>query len=58
MNEAGMKCPQCSTFNNKILQTRSSPFHIKRRRQCLDCEARWTTYERVRPCNPVEGESV
>lgn len=44
-----MKCPFCSTRDNKVVDSRVSKDStvIRRRRQCLDCGQRFTTYERV-----------
>lgn len=41
-----MKCPNCKNNNIYVLDTRpSSENSIRRRRVCLDCDHRWTTYE-------------
>jgi transcriptional repressor NrdR len=44
-----MKCPQCNSFNDKVIDTRQSKDGsvIRRRRVCLDCGFRFTTYERI-----------
>jgi transcriptional repressor NrdR len=44
-----MKCPQCNSFNDKVIDTRHSKDGtvIRRRRECLDCGFRFTTYERI-----------
>ncbi len=44
-----MQCPNCSSTNLKVLESRTSDGgkSIRRRRQCLDCQYRFTTYERV-----------
>lgn len=43
-----MKCPYCGSQNLKTLETRDSPDNsIRRRRQCVDCEKRFTSYEYV-----------
>lgn len=44
-----MKCPYCQTDNDKVIDSRSgeSGFAIRRRRHCLSCDKRFTTYERV-----------
>ncbi len=46
-----MKCPRCSGIESKVIDSRSIGEGIRRRRQCLGCEARFTTYERVQPKN-------
>ena len=44
-----MKCPFCRCDNDRVIDSRSgeSGFVIRRRRQCLNCERRYTTYERI-----------
>lgn len=42
-----MKCPYCGSCNTKVIDSRPSEDgeSIRRRRECLDCERRFTTYE-------------
>ncbi len=44
-----MKCPYCSSALSKVLNSRpvEETNSIRRRRQCEECEMRFTTYERV-----------
>lgn len=43
-----MKCPYCGSENLKTLETRDSPDNtVRRRRECEDCEKRFTSYEYV-----------
>lgn len=44
-----MICPYCGIDNDKVIDSRSSEAGrvIRRRRQCLGCHKRFTTYERV-----------
>ncbi|MBM4030846.1 MAG: transcriptional repressor NrdR [Planctomycetes bacterium] len=44
-----MRCPFCKTDNDKVVDSRSSEGAavIRRRRECLECSRRYTTYERV-----------
>ena len=42
-----MKCPYCNEKEDRVLDTRESNELIRRRRECLKCEKRFTTYERV-----------
>lgn len=44
-----MICPYCQKDNDKVIDSRSSEAGrvIRRRRQCIECEKRFTTYERV-----------
>jgi transcriptional repressor NrdR len=43
-----MKCPYCGSENTKTLETRDSPDNTTRRRkECVNCNKRFTTYEYV-----------
>ena len=44
-----MKCPLCGVDNDKVIDSRASQdgFAIRRRRECLACQGRYNTYERV-----------
>jgi transcriptional repressor NrdR len=44
-----MKCPFCADMENKVIDSRlSKEGHvIRRRRECLACKRRFTTYERI-----------
>jgi len=42
-----MDCPFCSSKESKVTDKRGSPEGIRRRRECLKCGKRYTTYERV-----------
>ena len=42
-----MKCPECHHLESKVVDSRSAIDSIRRRRECLDCAARFTTHERV-----------
>jgi transcriptional repressor NrdR len=44
-----MKCPSCQTDNDRVTDSRISQdrFAIRRRRECLTCKRRFTTYERI-----------
>lgn len=44
-----MKCPFCSSLESKVIDSRltKEETSIRRRRECLDCKSRFTTYERV-----------
>ena len=44
-----MKCPFCGTDKDRVIDSRSSKDGalIRRRRECLVCKRRFTTYERV-----------
>jgi transcriptional repressor NrdR len=43
-----MKCPYCGSENLKTLETRDSPDNtVRRRKECVDCGKRFTSYEYV-----------
>jgi len=43
-----MRCPYCNAENSKTLETRDSPENnTRRRRECVSCSKRFTTYEYV-----------
>lgn len=44
-----MRCPFCSQTNGRVVDSRSSKEGdaIRRRRECLNCGRRFTTYERI-----------
>jgi len=44
-----MKCPSCAYKETKVVDSRltSEGASIRRRRECLKCEKRFTTYEYI-----------
>ena len=42
-----MKCPFCGYRESKVVDSRPAEESIRRRRECLACEKRFTTYETV-----------
>ena len=44
-----MRCPKCTGVDDKVIDSRSSRdgLLIRRRRECLKCGARFTTYEEI-----------
>ncbi|HMO13152.1 MAG TPA: transcriptional regulator NrdR [Pirellulaceae bacterium] len=48
-----MKCPFCGLDHDKVIDSRASEegFVIRRRRHCLSCQRRFTTFERVAELN-------
>lgn len=50
-----MKCPYCGSTETEVVETRDSEDleTIRRRRACVTCEKRFTTYERVENVNLV-----
>ena len=49
-----MKCPACQYPESKVLDSRPADegTTIRRRRECLECKTRFTTYERIET-NPL-----
>ena len=50
-----MKCPYCTNINNKVIDSRLSKDGrtIRRRRECIECERRFTTYEKLEEVLPM-----
>lgn len=49
-----MNCPFCNNEETKVLETRESDEGItRRRRECLKCEKRFTTYEQIELTNII-----
>jgi transcriptional repressor NrdR len=50
-----MKCPYCSKIDNKVIDSRLSKDGrmIRRRRECIACERRFTTYEKLEEVLPM-----
>ena len=50
-----MRCPYCAHNETQVVETRESDEGdvIRRRRRCLDCEKRFTTYERAEIALPA-----
>jgi transcriptional repressor NrdR len=42
-----MNCPHCGYSDSKVLDSRNVDDGVRRRRQCLRCNGRYTTYERI-----------
>ncbi len=49
-----MQCPFCNHLENKVVDSRLSKEGeaIRRRRECLSCQRRFTTYERIEDMLP------
>ena len=50
-----MKCPFCGNLEDKVIDSRTNREGdaIRRRRECLDCGKRFTSYERVEDIIPM-----
>ena len=46
-----MNCPYCGYCDSKVIDSREVNDGIRRRRQCLSCSSRFTTYERLQPAS-------
>jgi len=42
-----MRCPECQHEDTRVVDSRTAGDAIRRRRQCSDCGARFTTHERL-----------
>ncbi len=44
-----MRCPDCNKQTSRVLESREAEdaSSIRRRRECMDCQHRFTTYERL-----------
>ena len=42
-----MRCPECGFEDSKVIDSRPTDGRIRRRRECLSCKCRFTTYEIV-----------
>ena len=40
-----MKCPECGCEESKVIDSRPTENKVRRRRECVQCGARFTTYE-------------
>jgi transcriptional repressor NrdR len=44
-----LNCPYCGHYDSRVIDSREVNDGIRRRRQCLACGLRFTTYERLQP---------
>ena len=42
-----MHCPKCGDDESKVIESRDTGDSVRRRRECLKCGGRYTTYERL-----------
>ena len=42
-----MKCPKCGSSDTKVVDSRDDDGSVRRRRECIECNYRFTTYERA-----------
>lgn len=50
-----MKCPSCGDLENKVIDSRLTreADMIRRRRECMQCQNRFTTYEKIEESLPM-----
>ena len=57
-----MHCPFCGAFDTKVIDSRlvSEGNHVRRRRECITCEDRFTTYESAELVMPriIKGDGT
>ena len=57
-----MKCPFCDTIEDKVLESREvdEGSVVRRRRECLSCRGRFTSYERIeeRPIMVIKWKEI
>lgn len=46
-----MHCPKCGYHDSKVMESRDTGEAVRRRRACLKCNHRYTTYERIERIN-------
>ena len=51
-----MHCPYCNSLDSKVTDSRSAEEGIRRRRECVKCGLRFTTYERVQSTALLVGK--
>src|SRR3972149_3187019 len=44
-----VRCPYCGHEDSKVIDSRAVNESVRRRRRCLSCDRRFTTYERIEP---------
>ncbi len=48
-----MQCPRCNSEKLSVVDSRGDKMAIRRRRECQDCEFRFTTFERIELAMPL-----
>jgi ribonucleoside-triphosphate reductase len=49
-----MKCPYCNSSNTKVVDKRITEGGNRRRRECIDCGKRFTTYEKIEISDSID----
>lgn len=52
---ARMRCPACGSLEDRVVDSRAADdgTSIRRRRQCIECSTRFTTFERLEEVGPI-----
>lgn len=53
-----LKCPKCRISDTVVVDSRDHGDYIRRRRECLNCGFRQTTFERIEPKRGFLEENV
>ena len=48
-----MKCPFCKASDSRVVDTRQVESGVRRRRECITCHERFTTYEQIAGITPL-----
>ena len=48
-----MKCPFCKASDSRVVDTRQVEGGVRRRRECITCHERFTTYEQIAGSTPL-----
>lgn len=48
-----MRCPYCGSAESRVTNSRDVENGIRRRRECRECQRRFTTYERIHAAAPM-----
>lgn len=48
-----MRCPFCKAGDSRVIDTRQVESGVRRRRECITCHERFTTYEQIAGIIPV-----
>ena len=46
-----MRCPKCGFNDSKVIESRDTADAVRRRRKCIKCNTRFSTYERIEKMN-------
>ena len=52
-----MLCPECHNKKSKVIESRKTDDTIRRRRECLECNKRFTAYETIQTKSVIVTKS-